>query len=83
MPDQKEMRDLIRQTWLNQKYWTDLNFEIKVVFLLASINSTEIEGLLKETEESDDLIILNFQESHYGLPAKDFHFMEFIEEKCR
>lgn len=83
MPDQKEMRDLIRQTWLNQKYWTDLNFEIKVVFLLASKNSTEIEGLLKETEESDDLIILNFQESHYGLPAKDFHFMEFIEEKCR
>ena len=83
MPDQKEMRVLIRQTWLNQKYWTDLNFEIKVVFLLASKNSTEIEGLLKETEESDDLIILNFQESHYGLPAKDFHFMEFIEEKCR
>jgi len=83
MPRERALRDMIRQTWLNQKYWTNLSFEIKVVFLLASINSTEIQELMIETEQHDDILILNYEESHYGLPAKDFHFMEFIEEKCR
>lgn len=83
MPKERALRDMIRQTWLNQKYWTNLSFEIKVVFLLASTNSTEIEELMIETEKHDDILILNYEESHYGLPAKDFHFMEFIEEKCR
>ena len=83
MPKERALRDMIRDTWLNQKYWTNLSFEIKVVFLLASIDSTEIEELLIEAEKHDDILILNYEESHYGLPAKDFHFMEFIEEKCR
>ena len=83
MPKERALRDMIRETWLNQKYWTNLSVEIRVVFLLASVNSTEVQELMIETEQHDDILILNYEESHYRLPAKDFHFMEFIEEKCR
>ena len=83
MPNGKESRDMIRQTWLNPKYWILLGFEIKIIFLVASVDRQEINQLQSEIDKYDDILILNYTESHYGLPAKDYNFMAYIEQKCR
>ena len=79
MPNAAETRNMIRSTWLNKAYWHELGFEVKTLFLVASQNDV----LEKEIKKYDDILLLDFKENHYGLPAKDFHFLEFIENKCR
>ena len=79
MPNAAETRNMIRSTWLNKKHWGELGFEVKTLFLVASQN----DDLGEEIKKYDDILLLDFKENHYGLPAKDFHFLEFIENKCR
>ena len=68
-----------RKSETDDNLWSRLNFEIKVVFLIGSKSS---ESLNDEIEKYGDILILDFAESHYRLPAKDFHFLQFIEENC-
>lgn len=68
-----------RKSETDVNLWSRLNFEIKVVFLIGSKSS---ESLNDEIEKYGDILILDFAESHYRLPAKDFHFLQFIEENC-
>ena len=84
MPNQAKRRDIIRQTWLNETYWTvDVNgykrmdFDIKVLFLIG-----HPDLLASEVKQYDDILQLNFTESHYMLPTKDNAYFDFIRDKC-
>jgi len=80
MPINRKRRDVIRKTWLNPKYWTQIGFDIHVLFL---IGDPHFNGLLaKEFEETGDILQLDFQEGHYMLPFKDQAYFEYIETNC-
>ena len=81
MPNAADTRKMIRSTWLNPKYWDRLGFDIKLLFLVASDKFDD--KLMDEIDKYDDILLLDYKENHYGLPAKDFHLLEFIEQKCR
>ena len=79
MPENLHFRNAIRDTWLNYELWDDLGFQIKVVFIIGNPGKT---NLTEEMKTNDDLLVLDFEESHYSLPFKDLAFLRFIEEKC-
>ncbi|CAG5102779.1 Oidioi.mRNA.OKI2018_I69.chr1.g462.t1.cds [Oikopleura dioica] len=79
MPESSNFRNSIRDTWLNPDLWTKLGFKIKVVFI---IGQKENANLTEEMRKNEDLLVLDFEESHYNLPYKDMAFLRFIEEKC-
>jgi len=80
LPASSAFRKAIRETWLNPKIWKWLGYHIKVVFLIG--NPEEID-LSEEVERHNDLLILDFEESHYNLPYKDIAFLRFIRNHCR
>ena len=59
--------------------WKRLGFNIKLVFLIAAVE----ENLEDEIVKFDDILLLDYKENHYGLPAKDYHYLDFIDKKCR
>ena len=79
MPEAKKERKMMRETFLSASHWKRIGFTIKIVFLVASKN----ESLIEEIEKFDDILLINSEESHYNLPSKDYHFLKFIDEKCR
>ncbi|CBY07635.1 unnamed protein product [Oikopleura dioica] len=79
MPESLSFRDAIRDTWLNYELWNDFNFQIKVVFIIGQDGKT---NLTDEMKINDDLLVLDFEESHYNLPYKDMAFLRFINDKC-
>ena len=79
MPEALSFRDAIRDTWLNYELWNDLGFQIKVVFIIGQDGKT---NLTEEMKMHDDLLVLDFEESHYNLPFKDLAFLQYIAEKC-
>ena len=84
MPEARKERKMMRETFLSASHWKKIGFTIKIVFLVASQNEyiDEIE-LIDEIEKFDDILLINSEESHYNLPSKDYHFLKFIDEKCR
>ena len=79
MPENFDFRNAIRDTWLNYELWDDLGFQIKVLFIIGNPEKT---NLTEEMKTNDDLLVLDFEESHYNLPFKDLAFLRYIEEKC-
>ena len=51
----------------------------KIVFILG--RNSEFD-LSEEIEINDDLLILDFDESHFNLPFKDIGFLRFIKNSC-
>lgn len=82
LPKNWRRREAIRKTWLEKKYWIKEGIEIKIVFILGLPSENELEDLELEVEEHDDLLVLNFTESHYHLPFKDVAFMNYFTENC-
>ena len=84
MPEARKERKMMRETFLSVSHWKKIGFTIKIVFLIASKNEyiDEIE-LIDEIAKFDDILLINSEESHYNLPSKDYHFLKFIDEKCR
>ena len=78
MPSEISRRNIIRQTWLNETYWNQIGFEIKVVFLIGHPGKI----LDEEVSKFDDILQINFTENHYMLPKKDIAYLDFIRDKC-
>ena len=79
MPKSVEARQTLRRTWLSSDIWKWLGIEIKVVFIIGRPGG---EDLSEEIETFKDLLILDFEENHYGLPYKDVAFLQFVENSC-
>ena len=79
MPKATAQRNMIRKTFLREDIWDKLGFTIKIIFLVASTD----DSLKDEIKQFDDILQLDFEESHYNLPAKEYHFLKYIEEMCR
>ena len=79
MPKSTEMRQSLRETWLNQTYWNARGVDIKVVFLVASTKNE----LQLEIENYDDILQVDFDESHYLLPLKDIAFLDYFKDSCK
>ena len=79
MPKATAQRNMIRKTFLREDIWNKLGFTIKIIFLIASTD----DCLNDEIKQFDDILLLDFEESHYYLPAKEYHFLKYIEEMCR
>ena len=62
------MRKVIRQTWLNDKYW---NFQdtlkIHFIFLMGVEHGQTVTS---ESNQYNDILQYNFIESHYNLTVK-------------
>ena len=70
---------MIRKTFLREDIWNQLGFAIKIIFLVASTD----DSLNDEIKQFDDILLLDFEESQFYLPAKEYHFLKYIEEMCR
>ena len=79
MPKATAQRNMIRKTFLREDIWNKLGFTIKIIFLIASTD----DCLNDEIKQFDDILLLDFEESHYYLPAKEYHFLKYIKEMCR
>ncbi|CAG5105206.1 Oidioi.mRNA.OKI2018_I69.chr1.g1922.t1.cds [Oikopleura dioica] len=80
MPDAVVARETLRKTWLNEEIWNWLGIEIKIVFI---IGRPDEEVIKDEIKTYNDLLVLDFEENHYGLPYKDIGFLQFIEKSCQ
>ncbi|CAG5109442.1 Oidioi.mRNA.OKI2018_I69.chr2.g3977.t1.cds [Oikopleura dioica] len=69
----------MRNTWLNPQIWRELGYDIRVVFLLGNPGDIDLSA---ETRVHEDVLILDFTESHYNLPFKDKAFLQFFAENC-
>ena len=67
MPKATAQRNMIRKTFLREDIWNQLGFAIKIIFLIASTD----DCLNDEIKKFDDILLLDFEESHYYLPAKE------------
>ncbi|CAG5103068.1 Oidioi.mRNA.OKI2018_I69.chr1.g599.t1.cds [Oikopleura dioica] len=81
LPRSSQMRQALRDTWLQPEIWNWLHYRIKVVFLIAQ--AEEEVDLSDEILEKGDILLLDFQESLYNLPFKDIAFLRFIEKSCK
>ena len=70
---------IFENLWEDREKWKSLNFTIKPVFIIAATD----ESLLKEElKKFGDILLLDFKENFYRLPAKEAHFLRFIEYHC-
>jgi hypothetical protein len=80
IPKDAKSRQILRETWLDQKIWSWLGFKIKIVFIIAQTDHET--DLAEEINEKKDLLILDFPETLYNLVYKDIAFLAFIESSC-
>lgn len=80
-PGSRSTRNAIRESWLARDLWKSLNYEIKVVFIIAKEN-IESHKLEEEKKEHGDILFLDFSESFHHLVYKDIGYLHFIKEKC-
>lgn len=79
IPSASDFRQAIRETWLSKKIWDWLGFEIKIVFVVGRPGEIDLD---EETRTYNDILIVDFDESHYNLPFKDIAFLRFIKNRC-
>ena len=76
MPSHSAMREVIRGTWLNQKFW---NFGPKIrihsIFLMGVEDGHDVQA---ERDTYRDILQYDFLESHYNLTVKDIKLLEYI-----
>ena len=78
MPSHYAMREVIRQTWLNSKYWRFQNKMIfHSIFLMGQQDNISIS---EEIETFGDVLQYDFIESHYNLTVKDVKLLQFIQK---
>ena len=78
MPHATAMREAIRDSWLDKDYWDELGVNIHPVFLIGST----FRQLDHEIEKYDDILQINFTESHYLLPIKDNVLLDYVAGHC-
>ena len=73
-PSAFSQRQAIRKTWTNQRHWHHLKIIIKPIFLLGIERDPfgNPISLREEDLKSEDILVSNFTESHYGLVNKDY-----------
>lgn len=67
MPGNRRRRDAIRETWQWQQYWIDYGIIVKTVFIVGQDKYFPIQS---DERIRDDILELDFEESHYSLPLK-------------
>ena len=85
MPSAARKRNVIRNTYFNQKYYDEHNIIIHPVFLLG----TEVDPFgnkksmpTSEENEFTDIIQTDITESHYALVHKDYELLKFFRDLC-
>ena len=81
-PRSENIRNAIRETWLRRDLWKSLNYEIKVVFIIAREDSVDIKQLENERKKHGDILFLDFNESFHHLVYKDIGYLHFLKENC-
>lgn len=81
-PGSENIRNAIRETWLRRDLWQSLNYEIKVVFIIAREDSVNINQLENERKKHGDILFLDFNESFHRLVYKDIGYLHFLKESC-
>lgn len=75
-------RNIIRETWGKTKLF-DKDGEVKIVFLLASTPSREVQARLeKESKEYQDIVQGNFVDSYRNLAYKNLMGIQWVLEFC-
>ncbi|CAG5081172.1 Oidioi.mRNA.OKI2018_I69.PAR.g9805.t1.cds [Oikopleura dioica] len=80
MPQSALAREKIRKTWLRKDIWEWLGVQIKIVFLIG--RPSKENALQEEIEKHKDILMLDMEESHHGLPFKGIAFLNFIKQSC-
>lgn len=80
MPSRHAQRQAIRETWMNKTFWEfEENLDMHLIFLLGK-DGTEIS---EEEKIYNDILMIDFNESHYNLSVKDYSLFSYIDEHCK
>ena len=83
-PNHYKRRMVIRQTWGNQKYYPDTT--IRLVFVMGSSDdknsSGSDEGLRFESEQYNDIVQENFDDTYRNLTYKGIAALRWIDKYC-
>lgn len=82
-PTNFERRALMRQTWLNKTYLSDLG-TVKVVFLLAKVTNATLQADLEaEHARHADILQGDFIDDYYNLTHKGVMGFQWLSEHCK
>ena len=80
-PDHYKRRMVIRQTWGNPKYYTDL--KMRIVFVMGKTDRQDIQDALEfEAEQYHDIVQEDFLDSYRNLTYKGIAALKWISNYC-
>ena len=83
-PSHYKRRMVIRETWGNPKFYSDLH--VRLVFVMGQgVNETSSgsqDGLMFESEQYHDIVQENFQDSYRNLTYKGIAALKWISTYC-
>ena len=81
-PSHSKVRDVIRQTWANQKHW--LTYRVRTLFFtgITSIDKSLQEALEMESDVFMDIIQADFEDSYRNLTFKALSVLHWVHKYC-
>ena len=79
-PDSRDVRNVIRTTWLQQV--RDHHLPVRHVFLVGRAPTWTLRRLREEQERHQDLVVFNFRDTYQNLTRKTLLGLDWAWQRC-
>ena len=81
-PEHSQLRDIVRRTWANQRFWPNLRIRTMFFVGTSQVNHSIQELLVAEEKEHNDIVQVNFVDTYRNLTLKAVSVLHWLRAYC-